>query len=74
MKVQLRITKNGALLYAGSCDGADADSFGKACADAWSKLKQEQLDAESSIGALIEHLDDNVIDRLNGAQIALSKT
>jgi hypothetical protein len=56
MKVQLRITKNGTPIYAGAYDVADADSFGKACADAWWQLRQRQMERESSIGALMEHL------------------
>jgi len=73
MKVELRITKNGTSIYAGAYDVADAESFGKACADAWSKLRQEQLREESSIGALFEHIDDSVLDQLNGAHISLEK-
>ena len=73
MKVELRITKNGASIYVGAYDVADAESFGKACADAWSKLRQEQLGEESSIGALFEHIDDGVLDQLNGAYISLEK-
>ena len=73
MKVELQITKNGASIYAGAHDIADADSFGKACADVWSKLRQERLSQESSIGALFEHMDDNVLDQLNGAHISLWK-
>jgi len=73
MKVQLRIKKDGTLLYAGTHDVVDADSFGKACADAWSKLRQEQLDQETSIGALMEHLDGNELDQLNGAHISLDR-
>jgi len=73
MKVELRITKDGTSIYAGAYDVADAESFGKACADAWSKLRQQQLREESSIGALFEHIDDNVLDQLNGAHISLEK-
>jgi hypothetical protein len=39
MKVQLRITKNGKAIFAHAYDVADADSFGKACADAWFRSK-----------------------------------
>lgn len=73
MKVRLRITKNDTAIYSGMHDITDADDFGKACADAWQKLRQEQMEKESSIGALMEHLDDNVLDQLNGAHISLDK-
>lgn len=71
MKMRLRISKHGALLYEGSHDVVDADSFSKAWLDAWWKLRQQQMQKERSIGALIEHLDASVLDQLNGAQINL---
>jgi hypothetical protein len=73
MKINLRIVKNDASLYAGSYDVIDAESFGQACADAWGKLQQEQFDQETSIGALMDHLDRAVIDQLLGAQIHIDK-
>ena len=73
MKVELRITKNSTSIYAGTHDISDSDSFGKACADAWSALCQRRMSKETSIGALFEHIDDNVLDQLNGAHISLNK-
>lgn len=73
MKIKLRITKEDALLHAGTYDVADADGFGRACADAWLKLRQAQLEQETSIGALMEHLDGNVLDQLNGAHLSLER-
>lgn len=64
MKVRLGITKGAAALYAGVYDVTDADSFGRACADAWSKLLQAQLRKETSIGALMEHVEGGVLDQL----------
>jgi len=73
MQIKLRIAKDGKLLYAGLYEIVDANSFGKACADAWSKLRQAQLDQETSIGALLEHLDGDVLELLNGAHLSLEK-
>ena len=73
MKVHLRITKHGSPMYTGNYDITDAESFGQACADAWFKLKQLQMEQESSIGALMEHLDNSVLDQLHGAQIIIHK-
>jgi hypothetical protein len=73
MKVQLRITKSGASIYAGTYDIWHAESFGNACADAWRKLRQQQMEKESSIGALIEHVDGGILDQLNGAHISVDK-
>ena len=73
MKVRLRITSGNRFLYTGAYDVVDADSFGQACADAWGKLRQMQSEKESSIGALMEHLDDMVLDQLNGAHIGIER-
>lgn len=74
MKVRLSITKHGKSLYTGVYNIEDADGFGKACADAWWRLRQEQVGKETSIGALMEHLDGNVLNQLNGAHLSLERT
>jgi hypothetical protein len=71
MKAQLRITKDGAVIHSGVYEMDDADSFGKACSIAWSALRARQLNEETSIGALMEHLDRGVLDLLKGAQITI---
>lgn len=71
MKVHLQIRRDGRLLYSGTHDVVDAESFGRACAEAWWKLRQQQLDKQTSIGALMEHLDGDVLDQLNGALITV---
>jgi hypothetical protein len=73
MSFKLQVVKDDTLIYERDCDIADATSFGHAFADLWGQLKQKQFDRESSIGALMEHLDDQVIDQLDGAQIRLRK-
>jgi hypothetical protein len=73
MKVQLRIIKNGKAIFAQAYEIADADSFGKACADAWFRIQQQQMQKESSIGALMEHLDHSVLDQLTGAHLRIEK-
>jgi hypothetical protein len=73
MKVRLDVTKEGRPLYAGTYDIVDADSFGKACADAWSKLMQEQLRHNSNIGALMEHLESGVLDQFDGVCLHIER-
>lgn len=73
MKIKLQITKQGVLLHAAIYEVFDADSFGKACAEAWAKLMQEQQRKESSIGALMEHLENGVLGQLNGALIGVER-
>ncbi len=73
MHIKLKLTKAGASIYEGIYDVADAEGFGNACADAWWKLKQQQMEKESSIGALMEHLEDDVLNQLQGAHITLER-
>jgi hypothetical protein len=73
MKVELRIHKGEAVLYEGIYDVSDADSFGRACADAWKQLHERRLAQASSIGALFDELDQQLLDELDGAEIGLSK-
>jgi hypothetical protein len=72
MKLTLRITKGGTSLYVGDYDVVDAATFGQACADAWSKLMERQFRRESSIGALMEHVEDE-ISSLDGALISVER-
>jgi hypothetical protein len=72
MKVQFQISKHGDTIFSGAYDVTDADSFGQACTDAWVRIKQQRMERETSIGALVEHLDRSVLDQLNGASIGLS--
>ncbi len=73
MKVRLQIIKNGTALCGNEYDIGDAESFGRACTDTWRQLQANQLDRETSIGALMEHIGSNVLDLLNGASIKVSK-
>jgi hypothetical protein len=68
--MRLQISKHGMLLYEGTYDIADADSFSKAWLDAWWKLRQQQIQNGRNIGALMEHLDRGALDQLNRAQIS----
>lgn len=73
MKIRLKVEKGGVVLYEQSCDISDADSFGRACARAWTDLHERRLQRASSIGDLIEHLNDQVLDELDGACFSLAK-
>ena len=73
MNVTLRIRKDSSALFEGIYDISDATSFGHACADAWTQLREQRLAQATSIGALYEALDDELLDGLMGAQISLSK-
>ena len=72
MRIKLQISKDGTSLYNGDYEIKDADSFGKACYDAWQQLQRAQLSRETSIGALMEHLNESVLNQLNGASITVT--
>lgn len=74
MKIKLRVTKADAVLYEGVHDIQDAESFGAACGEIWEHLRTQRLDKATSIGALYDILNDNVLDLLQGAKINFDKT
>jgi hypothetical protein len=73
MKVKLSIRKKGATLYEGVRDITDAEAFGRAFADVWAQLQDRRLQSTTSIGALMEVLNEDVVEELNGAQIGFEK-
>jgi hypothetical protein len=72
MKLAVRITKSGTALYAGIYDVTDAGTFGKACADAYSKIMEEQFRKESNVGVLMEDIE-NEASLLDGALISVQR-
>ena len=74
MKIKLQVTKANAVLYEGVHDIQDAETFGVACAAVWEHLRTQRLEKATSIGALYDVLNDNVLDLLQGAKISFDKT
>jgi hypothetical protein len=73
MKVRLKIEKDDEVLYDRGYDISDAESFGRACAHAWTQLREQRFERATSIGALFEDLNDQLLDELNGATFSLAK-
>ena len=73
MKIKLEFKENGTDLYLGVHEIENAEDFGRAFAAAWQELHRAQLDHESSVGALMEHINENVLGRLDGASITVTK-
>jgi len=73
MKIKLRIAKDGATLVSRTSDIFDADTFGRACADAFAELRSRELGQSTSVGAMMDMLDMNALEVLDGATISLSK-
>ena len=72
MKVRLRI-KNAGTLYEAVHEITDAGTFGRAFADVWIHMHNRRLQKATSIGALMEVLNEDVIEELNGASIVFEK-
>jgi hypothetical protein len=73
MRLKLSIAKNGTVLYQGVHEVVDAEGFGRACADAWTQMQDRRLQKTTSIGALMEVLNEDLVEELNGARIGLEK-
>lgn len=72
MKLALRIAKAGTALYAGVHDVTDAETFGKACADAYAEIMQERFRKEGNIGVLMEDIE-NEAGLLDGVRITVER-
>jgi hypothetical protein len=73
MKAKLIIKKEGVALYEGVHEITDAEGFGDAFADIWAQVQDRLLQKTSSIGALMDVLNEDVLEELNGGQIGLEK-
>jgi len=73
MKVKLEIEKEGTFLFRGAYDVTDAESFGRACADAWTQLQSRRLAQATSVGDMMDMLNQSVLDALDGADMTVSK-
>jgi hypothetical protein len=73
MKVKLKIHKGTTILQQSTYDISDAESFGKACADLWIRLRDDKLTHATSIGALYDQLNEQLLDELFGAQISIAR-
>ena len=73
MKVKLRIKKKGTLVYEGVHEIIDQDSFAAAFGKVWQGVRQKRLEATTSVGELMEILNDEVLDQLQGAEISIEK-
>jgi hypothetical protein len=70
---QVESSKKNDNLGTGTYDVSDAESFGKACADLWTRLREDRLAKATSIGALYDQLNERLLDELHGAEISISR-
>ncbi len=73
MKVKLEVIKAGKRLRESTYEVDDHESFGAACADIWTKLHERCMASATSIGDLMDTINESVVDELDGAHITLEK-
>jgi hypothetical protein len=73
MKLKFSISKKGAVLYEGVHDVIDAETFGRAFVEMWTQMQDRRLQETTSIGALMEVVNEDLVDQLNGAQMRLEE-
>lgn len=73
MKIRLIIQKNGVVLYEGLHEIFDAETCGRAFAGLWAQMEDRKLQKTTSVGELMEVLNEDVLEELNGAEIRIEK-
>jgi hypothetical protein len=73
MKTTLEVWRGGVCLHDGSYDICDAESFGEACAQIWTHVQERKFETARNIGALMESLEENVLDKLDNAEIRIKR-
>ncbi len=73
MKVKLEVVKEGKRLHQGNYEVDDKASFGAACADVWSDIREHCMAKATSIGDLMDTVNESVIEELNDAEIKLTR-
>ncbi len=73
MKVKLTMLKAGKALHEGIYEVDDKTSFGAACADVWADIRERCAAKATSIGELMDTMNESVIEELDGAEIKLTK-
>ena len=73
MRVKLEVRKAGRRLHEGIYDIDDNASFGEACSRAWVDVREQRMARATSIGDLMDTMNESVIDEIDGAEIKLTK-
>ena len=73
MKFTLEITKAGKCLHRDTYDLVDSDTFGAAWKDVWVKARKRWMSGTTSIGELMDSINESVLEELDDAQIKLRK-
>jgi len=73
MSIKIRMVKDQNTLLESRYEVTDAESFGQACADMFSQLRSKELCETTSIGAMMDMLNLNVLDVLDGATLSITK-
>jgi hypothetical protein len=68
-----QVEKDNAILFDQVYEIGDAEAFGRACSHAWAQMREQRLARATSIGALFEELDNQVLGDLDGANLRFSR-
>jgi hypothetical protein len=69
LRVKLIVRKEGTALYENIHEIVDAESFGRAFTRVWTQLQNEKLQETTSIGELMEVMNNDLIETLDGTEI-----
>jgi hypothetical protein len=68
MKMNLRVSKDGRILWESIYEIGDEESLGRACADVWNRLTERRIAQAGNIGSLYDALEEGVLADLRGAR------
>ena len=73
MKVTLTLTKKGKTICRHVCEIGDAKSFAAACAEIWKELERRELDRATSVGEVMDRLNEAAFNQLDGALLSFER-
>ena len=73
MKMNLKLVKDGDVIYEGVHDANDAQEFGNAFAAVWDALHDRRSQRTTSVGELMSVINDDVLDDVNGVTVTVER-
>jgi hypothetical protein len=76
MRISLQLKKDGRVVYQGSHDISDAESFGRAMAQVWTSINEARLARTTNVGQLMDLTSEeaaDVVDEIGGAVLVLTR-
>lgn len=73
MKMNLKLVKDGNVIYECVHEANDAQNFGDAFAAVWDALHARRAQQTTSVGELMSVINDDVLDEVNGATVTVER-